>query len=269
MRRDGKRIAFVPTMGYFHEGHLALMRKAKDLGDVTVISIFVNPAQFAPHEDYESYPRDPDRDLALAHDAGVDLAFLPHAPDMYPDGYQTAVEVPELAKPLCGISRPIFFRGVATVVCKLFHIVKPHVAVFGEKDYQQLLVIRRMARDLDMDIEVVGLPIVREQDGLAMSSRNVYLDEDERQSALKLSGSLQLARKMLAAGTDSVAGLLAAVRGMLEADPRVRVDYAEIRDADNLELMERVDRRAVLALAAFVGKARLIDNMVLEPPVKK
>jgi len=264
-RRDGVRIGFVPTMGFFHEGHLALMRHAGTLADKVVISIFVNPTQFGPNEDFESYPRDRDRDLALARGVGVDVVFAPSVEEMYPGGFQTYVTVEEVTRPLCGASRPGHFRGVATVVAKLFHIVKPHVAVFGEKDYQQLLTIRRMVRDLAMDVQVVGHPIVREEDGLAMSSRNTYLSGEERREALLLSRSLEEARRLVAAGERSGETILEHVRRVLGSGSRVRIDYVELRDAETLETVETLSGPAVLALAAYVGKARLIDNTVLKP----
>ncbi|SFN12085.1 pantoate--beta-alanine ligase [Thermodesulforhabdus norvegica] len=264
-RKEGKTIAFVPTMGYFHEGHLALMRLARERGDVLVVSIFVNPIQFGPSEDYQRYPRDLDRDLRLAESVGVDVVFAPQVEEMYPEGFQTYIEVTEISRPLCGKSRPGHFRGVATVVTKLFNIVKPHIAVFGEKDYQQLLVIRRMVKDLNLDVEIVGHPTVRETDGLAMSSRNVYLSDEERKAALRLNQSLQMARDLLQKGINRAGDIISEVSGYISSDPRVRIDYVEIRDAETLEEIDVIDRPAVLALAAFVGSARLIDNTILRP----
>lgn len=264
-RREGLVIGFVPTMGYLHQGHLELMRCAKGKSDRVVVSIFVNPTQFAPGEDFERYPRDLDRDMGLMHSVGVDAVFTPTVADMYPEGYQTYVEVGEVTRPLCGAKRPGHFRGVTTVVAKLFHIVKPHVAVFGEKDYQQLLTIRRMVRDLAMDVEIVGHPIVREPDGLAMSSRNVYLSEEERREALLLSQALAEATRLARSGERAAAALVSAAQRVLEQGSRVRIDYAELRDADTLQEMDTLDRPGVLALAAYVGKARLIDNAVLRP----
>ncbi len=264
-RREGRIIGFVPTMGYLHEGHLALMRCAKERSDRLVVSVFVNPTQFAPGEDFERYPRDLDRDLALMQSVGVDVVFAPTVSDMYPDGFQTYVEVGEVTQPLCGAKRPGHFRGVTTVVAKLFHIVKPHVAVFGEKDYQQLLTIRRMVHDLAMDVEIVGHSIVREPDGLAMSSRNVYLSPEERGEALLLSQALAEASRLVQAGERDVSTLVSAVRKILEQGTHVRIDYAELRDAETLEEMASLDRPGVLALAAYVGQARLIDNAVLRP----
>jgi pantoate--beta-alanine ligase len=263
LRRDGRRIAVVPTMGALHEGHLALMRAARSRADVVILTIFVNPTQFGPTEDLARYPRDEAGDLAKASGAGVDLAFCPDAPAMYPPGSQTFVEVRELARPLCGASRPGHFAGVATVVTKLFHATLPHVAVFGEKDYQQLAIVRRMARDLDFGIEIASVPIVREPDGLAMSSRNAYLAPAERRAALALSAGLAAAGDAFAAGERAADALLAAARAPIEAEPLARIDYVELRDADELTELARVERRAVLAMAVVIGKTRLIDNRVL------
>jgi pantoate--beta-alanine ligase len=263
LRRDGRKIAVVPTMGALHEGHLALIRHARARADVVILTIFVNPTQFGPNEDLSRYPRDEAGDLAKARPAGIDLAFCPTPEAMYPPGAQTFVEVRELQKPLCGASRPGHFAGVATVVTKLFHITKPHLAVFGEKDYQQLAIIRRMVRDLDFGIEIASVPIVREPDGLALSSRNAYLSPTERQAALCLSKGLAAAQAAHAAGERSAAALLAAARAPIEAEPLARIDYVELRDADELTPIERVERPAVLALAVFVGTTRLIDNRVL------
>jgi len=263
LRRDGRKIAVVPTMGALHDGHLALIRHARANADVVILTIFVNPTQFGPNEDLSRYPRDEAGDLAKARPAGIDLAFCPTPEVMYPPGAQTFVEVRELQRPLCGASRPGHFAGVATVVTKLFHITKPHLAVFGEKDYQQLAIIRRMVRDLDFGIEIASVPIVREPDGLALSSRNAYLSPEQRQAALSLSKGLAAAQAAHASGERSAAALLAAARAPIEAEPLARIDYVELRDADELTPIERVVRPAVLALAVFVGTTRLIDNRVL------
>lgn len=264
-RRAGQKIAFVPTMGYFHDGHLSLMRAARTCGDIVVISIFVNPAQFAPTEDFDKYPRDLERDFRLAEQTGVDVAFVPKTSEMYPEGYQTYVNVTEVSAPLCGKSRPTFFRGVATVVTKLFNIVKPHVAVFGEKDFQQLITIRRMVKDLNMDIEIVGQPTVREPDGLAMSSRNAYLSPQQRQKAVRLSQSLMAARALVEGGEKNGETVLGRVREVIGEDEEVRIDYAELRDPVTLKEVSRIDGPTLLALAVHVGIARLIDNTVLKP----
>jgi len=265
-RREGKRIAFVPTMGYLHQGHLDLLRAARRFGDLTLMSIFVNPSQFGPGEDYQSYPRDLDRDIRLATEVGTDVAFVPLPEEVYPEGYQTHVEVTEVTRNLCGRSRPVFLRGVATVVTKLFHIVKPHAAVFGEKDFQQLVAIRRMVRDLNMDVDIVGHPIVRESDGLAMSSRNVYLNAEQRRIALRLNQSLQRARVLVDAGERRAEALLATVKDFLTGDDGVRIDYVQLCHPETLEDVSLINGPTLLALAAWVGPARLIDNCVLRPP---
>ncbi len=262
LRRDGRRIAVVPTMGALHEGHLELLRVARARADVVILTIFVNPTQFAPHEDLAKYPRDEAGDLAKARTCGIDLAFCPEAAAMYPPGSQTFVEVRELAVPLEGERRPGHFAGVATIVTKLFHITRPHVAVFGEKDYQQLAIIRRMVRDLDFGIEIVSVPIVREPDGLAMSSRNVYLSPEQRRAALALSRSLAAAETAFKGGERDPAALIAVATATIAAQPLVRIDYVAVRDADSLAELPRISGRAVMALAAFVGTTRLIDNRV-------
>jgi pantoate--beta-alanine ligase len=265
LRRDGLRVAVVPTMGYLHEGHLTLLRRARAAADVVVLTIFVNPTQFGPHEDLDRYPRDEEGDLAKARACGVDLAFCPEAKAMYLPGAQTYVEARELQRPMCGERRPGHFAGVATVVTKLFNLVRPHVAFFGEKDFQQLAIIRRVARDLDQGVEIVGVPIVREPDGLAMSSRNVYLSPAQRASALALSRGLADAAARFAAGERDPAALIAAARAPLAAEPAIRIDYVELRDAAELTEVARIERPAVLALAAFLDRTRLIDNRVLTP----
>ena len=265
-RVAGKRIAFVPTLGYLHEGHVSLLEEGRRRGDILVLSIFVNPTQFGPKEDLSRYPRDLDGDLAKAARAGVDVAFVPDAAAMYPDGYQTFVEVERLQQGLCGASRPGHFRGVATVVLKLLNLVQPNVALFGMKDYQQLQVIRRMVRDLDVATEIVGMPIVREPDGLAMSSRNVYLSPDERSRALSLPRALGAARTAFTGGEHDAATLLANAREVVDGSAGIRLDYLELRDGESLELLSgEVTRPAVLAIAAFVGNTRLIDNLLLAP----
>ena len=263
-RLRGQRIVLVPTMGYFHEGHLNLMRMGRKAGDCLVVSIYVNPTQFAPTEDFEAYPRDFERDRALAEGVGVDVIFNPDNHEMYPEGYQTYVEVQETTKNLCGVSRPNFFRGVATVCTKLFHSVKPHAAIFGKKDFQQYVTIRQMVRDLNLDIEIVGMEITREPDGLAMSSRNVYLSPAERKSALCLSRSLALAGDLYAQGEQNAAPILEKVREMISNTPHTRIDYANICDAATIRDVDEIDGEAVLALAVWVGKTRLIDNLVFQ-----
>jgi pantoate--beta-alanine ligase len=263
LRRDGRRIAVVPTMGALHDGHLALIRAARARADVVILTIFVNPTQFGPNEDLAKYPRDEAGDLAKGRSAGADLAFCPDAAAMYPPGSQTFIEVRELQKPLCGASRPGHFAGVATVVSKLFHITQPHLAVFGEKDYQQLAIIRRMVRDLDFGIEIASVPIVREADGVALSSRNAYLSADQRRAARSLSTGLAAAEQAFAGGERRAEALLAAARAPIQAEAQARIDYVELRDADELTPLDRTDRPAVLAMAVFIGTTRLIDNRVL------
>ena len=259
----GRRIAFVPTMGFLHEGHLSLMRIGRKTADVLVASIFVNPAQFGPNEDFETYPRDLQRDLELCSEENVDLVFTPTTGDLYPEGYETYVGLERLPNHLCGLSRPVFFTGVATIVNKLFNIVRPHVAVFGEKDYQQLLIIKRMALDLNIGIEIIGAPIVREPDGLAMSSRNAYLSAAQRPAALTLYGALLLAKEMVAKGVREVALIVDETRRLIESQSETDIDYLTICDPETLADLKRIDQSALMALAVRVGKTRLIDNMML------
>jgi pantoate--beta-alanine ligase len=261
-RMQGRTISLVPTMGYFHEGHLHLMRMAKKVGDCVVVSLYVNPTQFAPTEDFAAYPRDFERDRTLAAGVGVDVIFNPDNHEMYPEGYQTYVEVLETTKNLCGISRPQFFRGVATVCTKLFNSVKPHTAIFGKKDFQQYVTIRRMVRDLNMDIDIVGMEIIREADGLAMSSRNIYLSPEERKSALSLSRSLAHADELYARGERNSSRILGEVKRIISESPHTRIDYAKICDAMTIGDVDRIEGESVLALAVWVGKTRLIDNRV-------
>jgi len=260
----GGRVGLVPTMGYLHRGHLELVRRARELADWVVVSIFVNPTQFGPTEDLERYPKDFERDRALCEGAGVDALFAPSAAEMYPAGFQSYVSVEELSRPLCGVSRPGHFRGVATVVAKLFHLSEADVAVFGEKDYQQLQVIRRMVRDLDLPVEIVGVPTVREPDGLALSSRNKYLTAPERERALCLSRALSAAQDLVEAGEPDAGRVLERV-GAILAEGRAEVDYAELRDAETLQPVDRIREEVILALAARIGATRLIDNRVLTP----
>jgi pantoate--beta-alanine ligase len=262
-RRLGRRVVLVPTMGFLHEGHLSLVREAKRCGDRVVVSIFVNPTQFGPGEDFVAYPRDFARDRALLDKELVDVVFHPTLEEMYPDGSQTYVEVEPLGLLLCGAARSGHFRGVATIVAKLLNIVQPRAAIFGEKDYQQLQLIRRMVRDLNLEVEIIGHPIVREPDGLAMSSRNAYLTPPERQAAVCLSRSLCKAERLVRRGENSVPAIIRLVRSELDKEPLAGVEYVELRDADTLAAIDRIERAAVLALAVQIGKARLIDNRVL------
>lgn len=252
-------------MGFFHEGHLSLMRKGRELSDDLVISIFVNPAQFGPQEDFEAYPRDLERDLQLAQEIGVDAVFTPDNLELYPEGFQTYIELEKLSNHLCGLSRPVFFKGVATVVAKLFNIVKPNVAIFGEKDYQQLTVIRRMVRDLNFNIKIVGGPTVREPDGLAMSSRNNYLTPKQRTSALTLYKSLVKAKDLLKNGVKDAGEIIQVATQLITSQPETRIDYISICDPEYLEDIKTIEKPALMALAVNVGRTRLIDNMILYP----
>ena len=263
LRKEGKRIGFVPTMGYLHDGHISLVRKAKDLCDSVVVSIFVNPTQFGPGEDFQRYPRDEEGDRTKLEKEGTDFLFIPEPGEMYPLGYQTDVRVTELSKGLCGDFRPVHFKGVATVVAKLFNIVIPHVAVFGEKDYQQLLVIKRMVEDLNFDVEIIPGVTVREEDGIAMSSRNSYLSPEERRRATVLYRSLKKGKELFESGERRVSVLSNAVKETIESVDGVSLQYVEIRDAETLERIENVSRPAVIAVAAMVGSVRLIDNIIV------
>jgi len=262
-RAAGKKIGFVPTMGYLHEGHLSLVRRCRQENDVVVVSIFVNPTQFGPNEDYASYPRDLNRDLSMLQAENVDYVFVPSVEEMYPPHYSTYVVEESLSKYLCGKSRPTHFRGVCTVVTKLFNIVKPHRAYFGQKDAQQFRIIRRMVRDLNMDVEVIECPIVREPDGLAMSSRNVYLVGEERKQALALYQSLKIAEQLYRAGERSAERIKEKMLEHFAKFNLVRVDYVEIVDEETLQPVERLEGKVLVAVAAWVGKARLIDNTIL------
>jgi pantoate--beta-alanine ligase len=250
-------------MGYLHEAHLSLVRKAKEFSDTVIVSIFVNPTQFGPGEDFERYPRDEAGDSAKLEKEGVDFIFIPEASEMYPPGYQTYVGVEKVSKGLCGDFRPGHFRGVATVVAKLFNIIKPDVAVFGEKDYQQLLVIKRMVEDLNFDIKIIPGVLIRDEDGMAMSSRNTYLSPEDRGRALILRRSLLKGKNLFQSGERKASALLNAVKESLKSVDGVTVQYAEIRDAETLERIEAVDKTAVVALAAIVGSVRLIDNVII------
>ena len=263
--RRGQIVGFVPTMGYLHQGHLALMEEALRLADEVVVSIFVNPTQFGPGEDLDEYPRDMERDLQLCRDLGVHAIFAPEVEEMYPSGFQTQVQVEDLAQNLCGQYRTGHFAGVALVVTKLFCAIRPHLAVLGEKDFQQLVVIKRLSKDLNLGVEVVAHPTVREPDGLAMSSRNKYLSEEERNSALSLSRALLAARDMVAKGERRVDVLLARAKEMIEAEPHTRIQYVQVVDEETIADIDEVSPKAVMAMAVFVGQARLIDNMRLMP----
>jgi len=257
-----KTIGFVPTMGYLHEGHLSLVRKARENNDIVVVSIFVNPTQFGPNEDYNSYPRDLDRDLELLKNLNVDYVFTPEVSDMYPEDFSTFVEETQLSKFLCGRSRPGHFRGVCTVVTKLFNIVRPTRAYFGQKDAQQFRVLRRMIRDLNMDVEMIELPIAREKDGLALSSRNTYLTPEERKEATRLYKSLLKAKELVESGIKDTQIIKSEMKKILD-QPLLKIDYIEIVDEKTLKPVNKVENKVIVALAVYVGKARLIDNIIL------
>lgn len=266
IRKNDQSIAFVPTMGFLHDGHLALMKKALECADHLVVSIFVNPAQFGPNEDFSTYPRALEQDLEKCRKIGASAVFTPTGDQMYPPGFETYVSLDQLPLHLCGLSRPGFFKGVATVVTKLFNIVRPHVAVFGEKDFQQLTVIRRLVTDLNLDVDIVGVPIVREPDGLAMSSRNKYLSTTQRPHALLLSQSLEAAEKMVKQGETDAGRIRAQANDILAAGPEdMRVDYLSLSDPDTLEEVAEIQGKTLMALAVWLGKTRLIDNRVLVP----
>jgi pantoate--beta-alanine ligase len=262
-RAAGKRIGLVPTMGYLHAGHLSLVHAARRECDVVVMSIFVNPKQFGPQEDFATYPRDMEGDLRQAREAGVDAVFAPSVEEMYPPDFLTEVIVHELTAPLCGASRPGHFNGVTTVVAKLFNIVGPDRAYFGQKDYQQVTVLRKMATDLCMPLEVITCPIVREPDGLAMSSRNAYLNPTERQAALVLARALRLAEERLAQGERQGARLTATLRDCIAKEPLARIDYVAVCDPQTLREVEQISDTVLVALAVYIGKTRLIDNVLL------
>ncbi|MBW1917129.1 MAG: pantoate--beta-alanine ligase [Deltaproteobacteria bacterium] len=263
-RTAGQRIVLVPTMGFFHQGHLSLMEYGRTVGDRLVVSLFVNPTQFGPNEDLEQYPRDEARDCELARQVGVDVLFAPEPQSMYPPGYQTYVTVEQLTQGLCGAFRPTHFRGVTTVVLKLFNLVQPHIAVFGEKDYQQLVTIQRMVVDLNLPLAVVGRPIVREPDGLAMSSRNRYLTLEERQSALCLYKAGRGAQELVANGEVRRDRLMATVSQMLNHSPGTVVDYVSLVEPSTLAEVDIIQGAARLAMAVRIGRTRLIDNFLLE-----
>jgi pantoate--beta-alanine ligase len=259
-KKQGKKIGFVPTMGYLHEGHLSLVRESKKRSDVTVVSIFVNPKQFGPKEDYNLYPRDLDRDRQLLEKEGVDLLFYPSVEEMYPEDYKTYVEVEELQNKLCGRSRPGHFRGVCTVVLKLFNQVQPDEAYFGWKDAQQVIILQKMVEDLNVPVRIVPLSLIRDSDGLALSSRNKYLHQEERRAALVLKRSLDLAEKLIREGERDAVKIKQKMVQLISAEPLARIDYVEIVDLKTLETTNRLDREALIALAVFIGKTRLIDN---------
>lgn len=261
-RNEGLSVGLVPTMGFLHEGHRSLIERAVAENDRVVVSVFINPIQFAPNEDLESYPRDIEADRALCTDAGAAMIFNPEPAEMYPQGFCTAVDMNGLKFELCGKSRPIHFSGVCTVVTKLFNIVGPDRAYFGQKDAQQLAIIRRMVRDLNMPLEVVGCPIVREEDGLAKSSRNTYLNEQERAAALILSKTIFLGQKLVDEGERDAKKLIAAMEANIATEPLARIDYVDVVDAENIERIDRLEGEVLVAMAVHIGKTRLIDNFI-------
>ena len=258
-RAEGLSIGLVPTMGYLHEGHQSLIKRASE-NDRIVVSIFVNPMQFGPNEDLASYPRDMEKDSKLCEESGIDLIFNPEAEDMYAKGFCSYVDMSVLTEELCGLSRPVHFRGVCTVVSKLFNIVAPDRAYFGEKDAQQLAIIRRMVRDLNFDIDVIGCPIIRENDELAKSSRNTYLNDKERKAALVLSRSNRLGQNMLANGEKDAAVLVKAMKDYIQSEPLARIDYLKAVDAESMQEVELIEGSVLVAMAIFIGNTRLIDN---------
>jgi len=265
MKKKNMSIGLVPTMGYLHQGHLALVRAARKENDLVVVSIFVNPIQFGVGEDFEEYPRDLSRDVALLEKEGADACFAPTVKNMYPEGYSTFVQVEgEITQKLCGRSRPIHFRGVTTVVSKLFHICLPDRAYFGQKDAQQAMIVEKMVKELNFPLTVVRVPIVREADGLAMSSRNVYLDEKQRQEALVLNRSLQQAREMIAKGERDVQVVKQFIIDYINTSPQAQIDYVEIVNGEDLSDLERIEGKVLIALAVKFGSTRLLDNILLE-----
>lgn len=263
-KREGLTVGFVPTMGYLHEGHKSLMEAARANNDRVVVSVFVNPMQFGPNEDLESYPRDFEKDSALCESVGVDLIFHPEPKEMYSDGFCSYVDMNGLTTELCGKSRPIHFRGVQTVVLKLFNIVKPDRAYFGQKDAQQLAVIKRMVKDLNVDTEIVGCPIVREADGLAKSSRNTYLNPDERKAALILSRSLKLGRELIENGETDSKAVIKAITDSINTEPLAKIDYVDVVDFDTITPVDKIGKSVLVAIAVYIGKTRLIDNFIIE-----
>lgn len=263
-KKEGLSVGFVPTMGYLHEGHQSLIKRAVEENDRVVVSIFVNPMQFGPTEDLESYPRDLEKDSALVEATGANLIFHPEPEEMYTEGFCSFVDMSVLTEELCGLSRPVHFRGVCTVVSKLFHIVCPDRAYFGQKDAQQLAVIKRMVLDLNMDIEIIGCPIIREEDGLAKSSRNTYLSEEERKAALILSKTIKLGEDMVKAGEKDASLVLAAMKKNIETEPMAKIDYIKIVDAMTMQQIPTIDRPILCAMAVYIGKTRLIDNFVTD-----
>lgn len=263
LKSRGKNVGFVPTMGYLHEGHLSLVRESLKRTDSTVVSIFVNPTQFGPREDFKEYPRDFKRDAEILEGMGVNFLFAPETVEMYPGGYKTYVEVRDLQDRLCGCSRPGHFRGVCTIVLKLFNIVNPDISFFGQKDVQQAIILKRMVKDLDLDVKIEVLPIIREEDGLALSSRNKYLSPGQRKAALSLSKSLREARMIIEEGERDSGKIVQCMREIIDAEPLAKIDYIDIVEMKGLKRLKKIEKEALIALAAFIGKVRLIDNTIV------
>lgn len=263
LKSQGKTIGLVPTMGYLHEGHLSLIRESIKKADSTVVSIFVNPTQFEQTEDFKDYPRDMKRDSEILEEEGVNYLFAPEAEEMYPAGYKTYVEVCDFKDMLCGRSRPGHFRGVCTIVLKLFNIVNPDFSFFGQKDAQQAVILKKMVQDLDLEVKIEVLPIIREEDGLALSSRNAYLNTEERSAALVLSKSLGEAQKMIEKGERNAESIIRRMKEIVKGEPLARIDYIEIVDMDDLNPLTSIRKKALVALAVFIGKIRLIDNVIV------
>lgn len=263
-KRQGLSIGYVPTMGYLHEGHRSLIEAARANNDKVVVSIFVNPMQFAPSEDLDSYPRDLEKDAKMCNDAGVDLIFHPEPSEMYNDGFCSYVDMNGLTTELCGKTRPTHFRGVQTVVLKFFNLIKPDRAYFGQKDAQQLAVIKRMVADLNVDVEIIGCPIIRESDGLAKSSRNTYLNPDERKAALILNKSLKLGRELIESGETDSKAVIKAISDNINTEPLAKIDYVNVVDFSTITPVDKIGKSVLVAIAVYIGKTRLIDNFIIE-----
>jgi pantoate--beta-alanine ligase len=263
IKSRGMSIGFVPTMGYLHEGHLSLVRESLRKADVTVVSIFVNPEQFSPREDFKEYPRDLNRDSEVLEREGVDYLFVPESDEIYPQGHKTYVEVYDLQNKLCGRYRPGHFRGVCTVMLKLFNIINPDISFFGQKDAQQAIILKRMVKELNLKVIIKVLPIIREEDGLALSSRNKYLTQEERKAALVLSKSLEVAQIMMEKGQRNSAAIIKRMKEIIGKEPLAKIDYVEIVDTDKLNPVAKIEKKALVAMAIFIGKVRLIDNTIL------
>lgn len=265
IKRRGRKIGLVPTMGFLHDGHASLIRNARQDTDYVIVSIFVNPTQFGPKEDFKKYPRDLQKDIEFCEKEGVDIIFIPEAVDMYPKGYATYINVEKIADKLCGLSRTGHFRGVATIVMKLFNITMPDIAYFGQKDAQQVVVIKRMALDLNVDVKIKALPIVREKDGLAMSSRNIYLNQEERMSARSIYESLKSAKELFNEGERDSKTIIKKIKQVITNQPNTKIDYILVVDTEDLRDIKKISKGALIAAAVWVGKTRLIDNIVLNP----